>query len=265
MTPDQLFTGIREGSRHQGGIRCLRLLQFEEPYFKGLTAEVLRLVDTEHASDVRDPSHVTHWTRPRGEVLQFSLFNMTGRFDDFSADHNLSCAGKSFGAGAEYPRLAALIQAFPHLLNFRINVIAPRASLAPHQEQVMMRCRSGSVGARVRLHLPIYTGEAAELTLDGFIFHLEAGTIHFVNHGCVHAASNKGVERRVHLVWDMLLTREAFGLLFGDAPIPIPATRIPEDEQVPPIRRSERVGAFLCLPPHILREEEERLDWCEPQ
>jgi hypothetical protein len=265
MTPDQLFTGIREGSRHRGGIRCLRLLRLEEPYFKGLTAEVLRLIDTERASDVRDPSHVTHWTRPRGEVLQFSLFNMTGRFDDFSADHNLSCAGKWFGAGANYPRLADFIRAFPHLLNFRINVLAHRASFAPHQEQVMMRCRSGSVGARVRLHLPIFTSEAAELTLDGFIFHLEAGMIHFVNHGCVHAASNRGAERRVHLVWDMLLTHEAFGLLFGDTPMPIPAMRIPENEQAPSARRRERVGAFLSVPPHILAEDEDRLDWCDPQ
>ncbi len=81
----------------------------------------------------------------------------------------------------------------------------------------------------------------------------------------MHAASNRGAERRIHLVWDMLLTREAFGVLFANAPLSFPMVRIPEGEQLPPVRRRERVGAFLTLPPPIARAETERLDWCKPQ
>ena len=104
-----------------------------------------RLTEAERASDVGDPTHVTNWTRPRGTVLQFSLFNASGRFDDFSCDHDFSSFGKRFHSGSSYPELARLIDWLPNIVNFRVNVMGPHASLAPHEEHALVRSRTGAV------------------------------------------------------------------------------------------------------------------------
>ena len=265
MTPAQLFTGIRDGDYHEGGIQCLQLLRLEPHYLDALAGEVVRLTEDERASDVGDPTHVTNWTRPRGKVLQFSLYNSSGRLDDFSRDHDASCLDKRFHGGGSYPQLARLIDWFPHKVNFRINVMGPRSSLAPHEEHALIRSRAGTICARLRLHLPIVTNPEAELILEGSVFRLEAGTIYLVNHGCVHAAINRAAQARIHLVWDMLLTREAFEVLFGDLPPSLPLSRIPEAEQWLLACRNERIGAVLRLPPLVSRADSESLEWCEVQ
>jgi hypothetical protein len=102
----ELFAGLRQADyRHDGGIRCLPRLRLTPDYFARLISDVERLCRTEQGSDVTHPGHVTHWTRPRGMVRQFSLLNTTGRYDDYSTDHDLSCLGKSFHGHAAYPSL----------------------------------------------------------------------------------------------------------------------------------------------------------------
>lgn len=265
MTGDDFIKGLRDGDLHRGGIRCLRLFRLEAAWFDTLRAEVVRLAGAETASFAGDPGHVTRWTRPQGLVRQFSLLNRSGRFEDFSADHDLSCLGKRFDSAPRFPALARLLAAFPHAVNFRINTMAPRARLPPHEEHLLFRTRTGAVAMRLRCHLPVVTEPAAELMLDGEAHHLEPGVIHLVNHGCVHAASNGGRAERIHLVWDTLLTREAFELLAGAAVPDFPATRIaPEDRQLTPLR-SERIGPFAALPPPVPPAEAGRIDWCEVQ
>ncbi|HKQ79960.1 MAG TPA: aspartyl/asparaginyl beta-hydroxylase domain-containing protein [Blastocatellia bacterium] len=264
MNAIELFAGVRDGNYHAGGIRCLRLFRLEQTYFTELLADVERLRRTESGSNVADLGHVTNWTRPRGEVIQYSLLNASGKYDDFSADHDHSCFGKRFHGASDYPALARLIDLFPHTINFRINLMGPGAALAPHEEHSVFRSRAGSVALRIRFHLPVVTNTLAELTLDGWAYHLDAGEIYFVNHGCVHWARNGGAESRLHLVWDMLLTREAFEFMFEKASA-WPLNRVAEDEQTPPPLRTERVGAYLRLPPIVDRNEIDRIDWCEIQ
>jgi len=263
MTPDDFFRGLRSGGGQ--AIPCLRLLRLTADYFDGLRTEVMTLVRTQAASDVRDAAHVTNWTRPRGSVRQFSLFNASGRFDDFSTDHDGSCFGKRFHNGTAYPAIARFIDGFPHAVNFRINVMGPGGRLAPHEENVFIRTQAGSIGARVRCHLPVVTNDLAELMLDGGIYHLEPGIIYFVNHGCVHSARNGGAEDRIHLVWDMLLTRDAFELMFGVLVPDFSAIRIPAGEQTPQPVRIERTGAWLRLPRMEPQSETGELAWCEVQ
>ena len=142
--------------------------------------------------------------------------------------------------------------------------MGPGAALAPHEEHSVFRVRGSSVALRARFHLPIVTNPLAELTLDGFVYHLAAGGVYFVNHGCVHSARNRGDESRVHIVWDMLLTREAFEFMFEKAG-PWPLDRVAEDEWTPAPLRKGRVGAYLRLPPIVERDEADRIDWCEIQ
>lgn len=254
MNARELLEGIRDADRHRGGIRCLRLLQLDDATFRELANDVERLCARQHPSVVSDPAHITNWTRPFGEVLQYSLLNASGRYDDFSDDHELTCFGKRFHEAAEYPALHRFIARFPHAVNFRINVLGRGAGLSPHEEQVFVPLRSGRAGARLRFHLPIVSNERAELTLDGDVYHLDEGTLYFVNHGCVHAAKNGGDAARIHLVWDMLFTRETFDVMFASTE-PVAPTPL----------RVQRMGAHRALPPRVAIDDEASLAFCEPQ
>lgn len=265
MNSAALLAGIRDANYHNGGIRCLALLCLQKAHFSQLRAEVEKLCRTERGSNVADPSHITSWTRPRGEVLQFSLLNVTGSYEDFTSDHNLSCIRKHFHGGAVYPVLADFVSLFPHTVNFRINLMGPRALLSPHEEHSVIRTATGSVGVRARFHLPIVTNPQAELMLDGWVYHLPAGAIYFVNHGCVHSAFNRGDTARIHLVWDMLLTRDAFRFMFEQTAPKPPLERIFKEQQVLAPVRTERVAAYLRLPPAVSRDEATQIDWCEVQ
>ncbi len=123
-------------------------------------------------------------------MSQFSLLNTTGSYGDFSTDHNLSCLGKTFRGQALYPSLASFVLAFPHAVNFRVNLMGPGAELSAHEENLVIRTRNGKVGARLRFHLPVITNPHAELTLDGWVYALSAGTVYLVNHASIHSAVN---------------------------------------------------------------------------
>lgn len=265
MKEKELLDGIRDGNYHAGGIRCLQLFRLASGYANELQAEVERLCQTEQGSNVRDPNHVTNWTRPRGAVFQFSLLNASGGYNDFSVDHEMTCFGKQFHASEKYPRLAELIASFPDTINFRINVLGPRARLSSHEEHSVIRTATGSVGIRARFHLSIITNPHAELMLDGAVYHLPANVIHFVNHGCVHSACNGGDQDRIHLVWDMLLTRRAFDFMFADSLCAPMLVRIAESEQQVMPLRVERIGAHLRLPQSVPRAEAELIGFCDVQ
>src|SRR5262245_11305379 len=109
MNTNALLAGIRDANYHEGGIRCLQLFRVKESVLQPLKDNVERLCRNEIGSNVADHDHVTHWAGPRGEVIQFSLLNASGRYDDFRSDHNLSCFGKRFRDVDRYPALARLV------------------------------------------------------------------------------------------------------------------------------------------------------------
>lgn len=265
MTLDALLAGIRDADLHVGGIRCARLFRVAPAYLAELRDDVERLCRSQLPSDATRPDHVTHWTLPFGEVTQFSLLNASGRFDDFSRDHDLSCRAKRFHRRGEYTALARFVDAFPCAVNFRVNVLGPRSGLSPHEEHVLFRTRAGTVGARLRFHLPVVTNPLAELTLEGEVHHLGSGEIWFVHNGCVHAARNRGDRPRIHLVWDMLLTREVFELMLGSDVPSVPLDRVAPDERSPAPIRTERVGVYRRLSPMVAPEQARALGLCEPQ
>ncbi len=266
MNARELLDGIQRGDEHSSGILCLKLFRVTRAFMAELRSDVERLCQSQLSSDVTRPEHITYWTRPFGEVAQFSLLNASGRYDDFSSDHNLSCFGKQFHGAQAYPALARLISVFPHLVNFRINWLGPRSGLSPHKEHALIRTRSATVGARLRFHLPITTNPFAELMVGGRIYHLDERTIYCVNHGCVHSAKNDGALPRIHLVWDMLLTKQAFECMFGDKSSSLSElTRLPAEERELIPLRNEHIGAYRQLSPLVYPEESSELDFCEPQ
>ena len=265
MNEDEVLRQVRDGDRHRGGFRCLRLFRLEGAAFGALRADVLALAQDRVGSLVASPGHVTNWTGPFGEVRQLSLLNASGRVDDFSSDHDGSIFGKRFHLASSCPSLAAFVGAFPHAVNFRVGILGPRSGLSAHEEHALIRMQDGSVGARLRLHLPIVTTPEAELVLDGDVHHLEEATVYFVNHGCVHEASNGGDRPRIHLNWDVLLTRETYDLLFGDAEVPQGWVRVPQEEWSPEPRERRSVGDYRRLPPLVTPAEAARASLCEVQ
>jgi hypothetical protein len=63
----------------------------------------------------------------------------------------------------------------------------------------------------------------------------------------------------------MLLTRDAFQFMFEETASKPPLERIFEDQQVLAPVRTERVGAYLRLPPSVTRDEATQIDWCDVQ
>jgi hypothetical protein len=266
MNPYSILYALRDADYHECEIRCRQLFRVAAPFWGSLREEVLDICRLRCASIVTRSEHVTHWTQPWGEVLQYSLLNASGRYDDATSDHNESCLGKHFQDISCFPTVAAFVAHFPHCINFRINLLGPHSGLSPHEEHLTLKTRSGAVGLRTRFHLPIVTNPYCELTLDERVYHLDEGIIYFVNHGCIHSAANHGDSPRVHLVWDMLLTRAAFDLMFGEASqLALPLERISEGDQEMIFRRRERM-----VPPRRLRRavswrEARQVDFCEVQ
>src|SRR6266567_8431882 len=117
----ETLNGIRDADFHEGGIRCLQLLMVDAPFFGRLREDILRLCHVNQPSEVSQKDHITSWTQPYGETLQFSLLNSSGDYADTSTDHNQSCLGKQFHERDAYPTLAYFMDLFPHCINFRLN------------------------------------------------------------------------------------------------------------------------------------------------
>ena len=264
--PYELMNAMLDANYHRGGLACLRVWQLNLNFFQNLQADVSRLCQHERSSNVGDSEHITNWTRPSGRVLQYSLFNASGRYDDFTSDHILSVFGKRFSGAKKYPVLDEFILSFPNAINFRVNILGPQAELAPHEEHILVRGQTGTIGLRIRMHLPIVTNLAAEIILEESVYHLEAGFVYFVNHGCFHSARNGGDQPRIHLVWDLLFTRDCFALLFGtDSDLPLSARRLSPAEQHVLSLRKERMGPIRRMPDPFPELSVQDIDFLELQ
>jgi hypothetical protein len=181
---------------------------------------------------------VTGWTRPKGQVRQWSLFNRHGRTDDTSDDftYGQHLARKR---PLPLPGIVRLAGGLPDLVNLRLNVISPGAALSPHEEHLPRPVGSDCVALRARFHLPLVTNPDALMLADGHLLHFTAGAVWFFGNGCVHGAENNGSEDRAHLVWDQLLTTRALDAMFGGTP---PEWLAQDLRDVEPVRTVEVTG-----------------------
>ena len=239
--PKVLFDGIVKGNYHKGGIKCLKLFRVREPFFSQVRKEAIELVSSLKPSLVTEYSHVTNWTKPVGTAAQYSLLNRSGRLDDTSVDHNLSVLDKKFHFASQYPALGEFISTFKHAINMRLNLLERKSALSPHEEHIVHRDKTGKFFLRTRFHLPLFTNLKAEMLLDNEIFHFEEGYIYFFNNGTIHSATNFSPEKRYHFVWDMLLTKESYDLMFNPSGAgPEHFERISGDEQlIFPLRKTD--------------------------
>lgn len=213
--------GLRSAYEHRGGILTLRLGALDPAWFAEIQRECASIIAGSGSSDVTAATHVTNWTRPQGQVRQFSLFNMSGRSEDYTGDYGYrGDASKKRLVFPELKGLARFAALFGgSLRNLRLNGMGTESSLSAHEEDSIAVSRFGTVYI-VRFHLPVFTNDQAFIYLDDRRFRYKPGEVYFFNHGCVHAAANLGLEPRYHLVLDCFLDRKMFADLFPGHPSP---------------------------------------------
>lgn len=217
ITPRELIVDLAKGnSVKQSTYKALHLFDLDPSFFEGLREEVHYIIENFPPSVVQNQQHVTNWTNPFGTALQFSLFNTSGKFQDFSTDHIKSVKNKKFHQSKEFPYLAELIESMPGLLNMRINVMGPKSGLSQHKEDIFFtHTVTKKPALRVRFHIPIETNPLVSMFLQGENYHFHEGGVFFFHNGCVHAAANNNAEEsRTHLVFDLLLTEKTFKQMF---------------------------------------------------
>lgn len=201
----KLISEILKADMHKGGLKTLLIESVEN--FENIKKECVDIFNACNPSDVTNKTHRTYWTNPYGEAKQWSLWNDTGFFDEnnsISAQPK-NIKNKKFHYEDKFPNLANFLNQWPDKLNARLNLLSPNSGLNQHEEQIQQKWGEFN-SIRIRFHLPIITNENCLLFLDGEWFHFKEGKIYFFNNGCVHAAKNDSNLKRLHLVWDCLLT-----------------------------------------------------------
>lgn len=191
-------------------LRAERVMDIHPELFKGMRRDAEKVMN-EAPSDVTNRGHVTNWTKPEGRVNQWSLYNRSGKFDDFKSDFDYNTKGKYIRD--DLPTIKSFMDQFD-IVNLRMNRLSPGASLSPHEEHLTFKRGAREVVARARFHIPLWTNPQAIMMADWKQFSFALGGMYFFNNGCVHSAHNLGHEDRVHLVFDVMLTKENEEALF---------------------------------------------------
>lgn len=202
-----VISEILRADNHNDGLKTLFI---ETPdNFENIKKECIDIFQNYNSSDVTNKDHRTFWTNPYGEARQWSLWNETGFFDE---NNSISAKpknikNKKFHHDDRFPNLGKFLNQWPDKINARLNLLSPNSGLSQHEEQIQQKWGDSNT-IRIRFHLPIITDEKCLVFLDGEWFHFEEGKVYFFNNGCVHSAQNKSNVKRLHLVWDCLLSRK---------------------------------------------------------
>ena len=203
----------------QTDMDILELFEVDPLFFDRIVKDVIQLIQDQTPSIATERGHLSNWSKPEGMITQYSLLNRSGRYDDYSTDHDRSIQKKRFAHGSLYPSLDQFIKLFPHAVNFRINVLHGKSSFTQHQEDLcFIHNKTHDPALRVRFHLPIATHDQALMLMEGNLYRFNPGKIYFFHNGCIHDGVNlHPTQIRVHLLWDMLLTEDTFTRMFARA------------------------------------------------
>lgn len=225
--PKALLRTLAAGNFFRRSLPCARLFRIEPRFLTSLATECGTLA-REHQG--KSWTHAESQNHPYGDTVQLCLLNRSGRLDDTSDTHDLTTTGKRFHHAERFEHLARFIAAFPDACNMRLNIIGRRSGLSLHKESTLHAARTrGAYTLRARFHLPLQTNRQARMQIGRDVYHFPAGELFFFHNGMVHAAANGGDAPRHHLVWDMMLTREATAMMFGDVQAPPFLERLPPE------------------------------------
>src|ERR1051325_882958 len=121
MNYGEYVAGVRTAFEHRGGIKTMFLGKLDPHWFSQIQKECASIIAAAESSDVTKKRHVTNWTRPSGQVRQFSLFNTSGNSADTQGDYGyLGDATKKRLVFPEHEGIARFAKLFiPALRNLR--------------------------------------------------------------------------------------------------------------------------------------------------
>lgn len=190
------------------GLMLAHLGEIDFYELAALRDEARNIVERRDGSDVQDPAHVTYWTKPKGNVRQWSLVNREGRTDCQAGDYE---TGKPFVCREIAPVLNMFASEHEGLVNMRLNLMGPDSGLALHREATAITI-GGKPRLKVRFHLPLFTA-GSPCRLGNGIYEMNIGQVYLFNNGAPHASWNEGEQERIHLVWDCLVTHKLLSYL----------------------------------------------------
>lgn len=198
------------------GTVSVKFGNIDTEFLEKVKEDVFNLSSGKTSSEVANPKHVTNWTKPMGEAFQYSLFNRSGLFDDFSSDHDGTFEGKTTKQLENYPYLKSLVDSFPNKLNCRLNKMGKKGGgLSPHEEHIFLNTRWFNISSkmRIRIHIVIETNPSSKMYLRKEEYHYSEGGVYGFNNGAVHSALNDGDTDRFHIVMDCILNNETLSFL----------------------------------------------------
>lgn len=226
-----LLRDIERAKMRRRGMKCAHLLHVDPVFFAALQTECLALTAEATRVALDDKAHVQNWINHYGVTVQT-------RVDKMVAKQTLDTA--------LFPHLHRFTRAFPNAIEMRINGLAPHSGIPHHEESLFLfHEQERKLYIQARFHLPLQTNAGAEIQLAGEIFHFAAGEIYFFNQGAVHAARNLGQTIRYHLVWDLVLTAEAYAEMFDPVGPTLPfLTRAPLNARLVTPKKRYWVGKY---------------------
>jgi hypothetical protein len=238
METTKLIEKVMEANFHKGGIRCLKLFRLNDDFFARLKKEINDISLQFTPSDVCNTEHVSNpVTKPYGQNYHYSLYNQSGKSDDYTMDWNRSNKGKRFHFADQFPEMNKLTQFFEGRTNMKLLVLGPNSGLYPHEAHLI---GTGSEKKIIlRFHLPVFSNNKCEMLLDNEYFRFEEQYVYFFNEGCIHSAYNHGDTPRLHLSWDMPLTEKMNSLMFAELAFTNDMLSRVETQIVQPIRHKK--------------------------
>jgi hypothetical protein len=150
---------VLSAKRHEG-VEDGRL-RLDPDWFDAIVSDTRGLISRREASLVTRPEHPTNWVRPYGLGTQHSLYNQSGKTEDYSGDFNNQTQAKRF-SDAQSPALERLVNSFEgHLMSARLSGFMPSSASGRTKSRLCGKERSA------RFHLPVITNPGASVLLDG--------------------------------------------------------------------------------------------------
>jgi hypothetical protein len=130
MNYARFIKNLRLAYEHRGGVKSLHLGVLDQAWFSEIQQECRAIIEGSGSSDVTAANHVTNWTKPKGEVRQFSLFNVSGKSDEYTGDYGYR--GDASKKRLVFPEMKGL-KRFAALFGDSLRNLRPLPSAGVHQ------------------------------------------------------------------------------------------------------------------------------------
>lgn len=139
------------------------------------------------------------------------------------------------------PYLRSVLNDIPAPLRaVRLMALGPNVKVHEHRDG-----KCGFPWGALRLHIPVITNPAAHIVIGGQTYHWDAGRLWFGDFDRLHYVRNNGLEPRVHVVVDTMVTQAVLDLFPDDYRDRLPWHDVLLASDPVPLRAAD-LAAFSC-------------------